>query len=327
MPTGHFRKLLLGAFALSMATAIGASEPGADSDSTTPPILSFVARWNVGDTAVYRIRKTKIRRQADTLVSHDSSAYEAVLRVVSRDPRDSSLLIRWTYQNDLGTSYKLSEPLRRRLAKYDRIELEYRIGADGEFLGIVGWLRQSRMMGKMMDDVIEAMAEEKKTDLEAIRTTLKPVMDAYRSKEGLESVVFKEVRLVHFALGAEFEADSVLEYEDAFPNLFGGAPIPTRGTLRASRISPDLAALDQVSQADPALTRNMVLGLMRKMMPEDSVVKVAANMSLDLSDTNRFEIDLATGFPRRIRTHRKILVNIPGQRGGNTEELAIDRIR
>lgn len=328
MSTGLFRKSLLGVLALSVASAISAPAPETDSGTTaSPPMLSFVARWNVGDSAVYRVRKTKIRRQADTLVSHDSSAYEAVLRVVSRDKGDSSLMIRWTYQNDLGNSYRLSEPLRRRLAKYDRLELEYRVGADGEFLGIVGWLRQSRMMGRMMDDVIQAIAEDKKTDPEVIRSTLKPVMDAYRSKEGLESVVFKEVRLVHFALGAEFEADSVLEYEDVFPNLFGGEPIPTRGTLRATRISPDLAALDQVSQADPVQTRSMVLGLMRKMIPEDSVVKFAANMSLELGDTNRFEVDLATGFPRRIRTHRKILVNIPGQRGFNTEELAIDRIR
>lgn len=177
-----------------------------------PATTSFVAHWKVGDSAVLRVRQTKTRRQADTLVSKDTASYEAVLRVASCDARDSSFTIKWVYQNDLGNSFKLSEPMRRRLAKYDRIELEYRAAATGEFLGIVGWLRQSRMMSRMMEDIVQAVAEDKKVAPDEIRTTMTPFLEGLTSKEGLESIVFKDVRLVHFALGAEFETDSVLEY-------------------------------------------------------------------------------------------------------------------
>lgn len=97
--------------------------------------------------------------------------------------------------------------------------------------------------------------------------------------------------------------------------------------MRASLVSPGLVALDQVAEADPAQTRSLVLGLMRKMMHADSVLKLAANMSMELQDRNRYEIELATGFPRRIHTYRKVLVNIPGQRAMNEEEITIERIR
>ncbi len=315
---------------LALASWLAAA-PLAERDTavapTSPSTVSFLAHWKVGDSVVFRVRQTKTRRQADTLVSQDTASYEAVLRVASRDARDSSFTIKWVYQNDLGNSFKLSEPMRRRLAKYDRIELEYRAAATGEFLGIVGWLRQSRMMSRMMEDIVQAVAEDKSVPPEEIRTTMTPFLEGLTSKEGLESVVFKDVRLVHFALGAEFQTDSVLEYEDQFPNVFGGDPIPTRGTMRASLVSPGIAALDQIAQADPAQTRSMVLGLMRKMMHADSVLKLAANMSMELQDRNRYEIGLATGFPQRIHTYRKVLVNIPGQRAMNEEVISIERIR
>jgi hypothetical protein len=49
-------------------------------------------------------------------------------------------------------------------------------------------------------------------------------------------------------------------------------------------------------------------------------------MSMELQDRNRYEIALATGFPQRIHTYRKVLVNIPGQRAMNEEEISIERI-
>ena len=89
-----------------------AAAPPAERDTvtapTSPATVSFVAHWKVGDSAVFRVRQTKTRRQADTLVSKDTAGYEAVLRVASCDARDSSFTIKWVYQNDLGNSFKLS---------------------------------------------------------------------------------------------------------------------------------------------------------------------------------------------------------------------------
>jgi len=323
---GVLRKATLAGFVL-VGIALSAPAVPEGAAASAPATVSFRAAWKVGDSAVFRVRQEKAQSRGDSTDRIDTAAYEAVMKIASQDRKDSSFLVSWTYANDLGNNYRLSGARARRLAKYDRIKLEYRAGVDGEFLGIVGWTRQASLMARMLEDLVQAIAEDEKTDPAEVRARMKPLVDAFTSKEGLESIVFKDVRQVHFALGAQFRTDSVLDYEDVFPNVFGGDPIPTKGTLRATVDSPGVATLVSTSDADPGRTRALILGLMKKMMPEDSVMKAMSMARMELQDRNRYDIEIATGFPLRIETSRRVQFVAPGERAESRERMRIVRVR
>lgn len=171
---------------------------------------------------------TKIKRQwnNDTLTKSDSSQYIASFEVI--DSTDKSYKIKWTFENNLLSTYEIPETLPEKFAACKRSEIIYMTTETGEFVSIENWEEYGKMMKDAFDAIIEVKGGE---DKESLRTAMQPMIAAYSSKQGVEQVVFKELQYFHFPFGVEFSATDTVEYEERLPNLFSGAPVKGQGEI------------------------------------------------------------------------------------------------
>lgn len=289
--------------------------------------VAFVAYWSVGDSYDFKISKTKQQWQGEELTKDNTLSYLTNFSVI--DSSQSSYTIQWTLENSLGKKYDLTEDMLRSLSRYELTEIIYKTSHLGEFIEVLNWREVSEFMDSLYEDLIVVISAGDGEKLAEYSELLAPVREIFNSKEGIEQLVLKEVQLIHFPFGFEFDSTGPQFYDEELPNLFGGAPILAKSKIFFEELQYANAycRLKKEMNLDPKDAHELLLQLFERLNLKDKELERAiGNSTFTIQDENAFEYYFYPGVPIKITTHRESLINIDNERARNSEMIEIELI-
>jgi hypothetical protein len=289
--------------------------------------VSFVAYWSLGDSYDFKVSKIKQEWKENQLKKDEKQEYIANFTVI--DSTETSYTIRWTFENNLENTYKIPQELLDKFSKYKLTEIEYKTSELGEFIEILNWQQVSEIMMNMIDDIVEVLSEDDENKKETLTNAMNPLKSVYSSKEGIESIVLKELQYFHFPMGVEFDTTEPLFYEDELPNFFGGNPIKADAKLYFDKVDFEegFCVLHQEMTLNPDDTITMLKDFFTQAkLNGDEMEKAMKTAEIKINDKNTYEYYFDPGVPHKIETHREAIININNEKGKRIEKTIIELI-
>jgi len=288
--------------------------------------VPFVSYWAVGDSYNFKVTKVKQQWKASEQTKNDSSSYVVNFKVL--DSTAISYKIKWSYKTNL-TDFNIPEALLEKFSKYQLTEVIYNTTEVGAFNGIENWKEISAMMKGLFTDLIDYTVTESNIDREAFEKIMKPLMDTYNSKEGIEQLVMNELHYFHFPFGVEFSASEPVYYVDELPNMIGGKPIRGDAKIYVAELNSEdsYCVLKQEMKLNENDTRDFIVAFFKKMNIDDKEVKnVLKTARYDITDNNSYAYYYNPGIPVKIETNRTMLMNMGKENGVRIDKVMIELI-
>ncbi len=289
--------------------------------------VAFVAYWSIGDSYDFKVSKIKQQWKEGKIVKDEQQNYITNFTVI--DSTDTSYTINWSYENDLGNTYKIPEKLSDRFSKYKMTEIKYKTSEVGEFLEILNWKEVGEIMNNMFDDIIEVFGETGQSKQNALKATIQPLKQIYSSKKGIEQLVLKELQYFHFPMGLEYNITEPITYEDELPNMFGGNPIKANAKIYFENVDFEegFCTVKQEMSLDPNDTKEMLKQIFIKMKLDNKELEKALKTAVcKVEDFNTFEYYYNPGIPHRIETTREFIIDIGKEKGKRIDKTIIELI-
>lgn len=303
---------------LFLLSLIGNSQ----TDSTK---VAFVSYWSVGDSYDFNITKTTKKWDKNNQVKEDKKEYQANFTVV--DSTADSYTIRWSYANELKKNYQIPDELAEKFAKYSVTEIIYKTSEVGDFVELVNWKEISKNMQNMFGDLIAVLGKEDKNLKKQLEEALNPMLELYNSKEGIESLVLKELQYFHYPMGVEFDYSEPFLYDDELPNLLGGEPIKGKGKLTFTNVNLEegFCIMKQELTLDPEDTKKLILDVFKRMNIESNQAEQMLQKAIfTIKDENIFEYYYYPGIPHKIETLREMHIDINETKMKRTDQITIE---
>ncbi|WP_299465296.1 hypothetical protein [uncultured Microscilla sp.] len=290
--------------------------------------INFIAYWAKGDVYKFRVTKTEKRWKKDQLTKDNKNSYIARFEVI--DSTEKSYKIKWRYENNLQKQLAIPPQLRDKFTKYKFLDVIYTTNEYGEFRGIENWREIGKVMEELIQETIKAISPKLNTAANVqLNKAMIPLLAMYKSKQGLEQLVFKELSLIHSPFGAQYNVADSVQYEDQLPNLFGGAPIKADASLYFQSVDTAQQRCIMVQQLNlnPKDAMQMMTDVFKKMgLTADKTRDVLKNAQLDIRDRYKMEFYYYPGVPIKIATQRKVTMSIEGSEGRRLDTMTIELV-
>lgn len=289
--------------------------------------VAFVSYWSIGDSYDFKVSKIKQQWKEGKLTKDRKQDYVANFTVI--DSTESSYTVKWSFENDLGNTYKIPEKLLNKFSKYKITEIEYKTSEVGDFIEILNWKEVAQTMNNMFDDIIEVLGEEDDKKKKALKTAMQPFKQIYSSKQGVEQLVLKELQYFHYPMGLEYDITKPLIYNEELPNMFGGKPIKAKAKLYFENVDfkDGFCVVKQEMSLDPNDTKEILKQVFKKMKLGDKGIKKALKSAVfQIEDRNVYEYYYNPGIPHRIETLRETIINIGKEKGKRIDKTIIELI-
>jgi hypothetical protein len=289
--------------------------------------VAFVSYWSIGDSYNFKVTKINQQWKEDKLTKDQKQEYIANFTVM--DSTDNSYTINWSYENDLGNTYKIPKELLERFSKYKLTEIKYKTSEVGDFLEILNWKEVGEIMNSMFDDIIEALGENDKQKKDALKLAMQPFKQMYSSKQGVEQLVLKELQYFHFPMGLEYDITEPLIYDEELPNMLGGEPIKAKAKLYFEYVNfeESFCIVKQETSLNPEDTKLLLTQVFKQMKLENKELDEAFKTAVfEINDNNTFEFYYNPGIPHRIETVREFIVNINKEKEKRIDKTIIELI-
>ena len=289
--------------------------------------IAFVSYWSIGDSYNFKVSKIKQRWKEGILSKDEKQEYIANFTVI--DSTENSYTIKWSYENDLGSTYQIPETLLEKFSKYKITEIVYKTSEVGDLIEILNWKEVGETMNRMFDDLVEILGEEDVKKKEAFKTAMKPFKQIYSSKEGVEQLALTELQIFHFPMGVEFDITKPMYYDDELPNIFGGKPIKAKAKLHFENVDFDesFCVVKQEMSLDPDDTRKFLEQVFKKMNLDDKGMKKALKTAVfEINDRNTYKYYYNPGVPHKIETIRESIIDIDIEKGKRIDKTIIELI-
>ena len=284
--------------------------------------VSLVAYWYVGDVYNYEVTKIKKSWKQDVLEKSDSTTYYARFEVI--DSTDVGYKVKWSYIPDEIVSQFGDEVHSELEEEITPIDLIYTTTELGEIIELVNWKDvsdQTLDLLKLTQTYIDGENEE-------FAKALKPLQKIYETNEGIETYAMKELNVLHFLYGLEYQTDKPIEYEDEFPNMFGGQPIRADSEIEFTAVdtSDYYFVAEQRSKLNPEDTKEMVTDVLKKMTGRKKgkeFKKFVTDAIFEVTDNNVYEYYYYPGVANYIKTERKTNVVLGDENNRREESIEI----
>ena len=289
--------------------------------------IAFVSYWSIVDSYNFKISKIKKQWKEGKLTKDQKQDYIANFKVI--DSTENSYTINWSYENDLGNTYKIPEKLLDRFSKYKITEIKYKTSEVGYLIEILNWKEVGDTMNSMIVDIIEVLGDKDEMKKDALKTALQPFKQIYSSKQGVEQLVLKELQYFHFPMGLEYDITEPLLYDDELPNMLGGRPIKAKAKLYFENVDfeESFCVIKQELSLDPKDTKDLLKQFFKQMKLGNKEVKKALETAvLQIEDKNVFEYYYNPGIPHRIETIRETIIDIDKAKVKNIDKTIIELI-
>lgn len=289
--------------------------------------IAFVSYWSIGDSYNFKISKIKKQWKEGKLTKDQKEDYIANFKVI--DSTENSYTINWSYENDLGNTYKIPEKLLDRFSKYKITEIKYKTSEVGYLIEILNWKEVGDTMNSMIVDIIDVLGDKDEMKKDALKTALQPFKQIYSSKQGVEQLVLKELQYFHFPMGLEYDITEPLLYDDELTNMLGGRPIKAKAKLYFENVDfeESFCVIKQELSLDPKDTKDLLKQFFKQMKLGNKEVKKALETAvLQIEDKNVFEYYYNPGIPHRIETIRETIIDIDKAKVKNIDKTIIELI-
>ena len=289
--------------------------------------IAFVSYWSIGDSYNFKISKIKKQWKEGKLTKDQKQDYIANFKVI--DSTENSYIINWSYENDLGNTYKIPEKLLDRFSKYKITEIKYKTSEVGYLIEILNWKEVGDTMNSMIVDIIEVLGDKDEMKKDALKTALQPFKQIYSSKQGVEQLVLKELQYFHFPMGLEYDITEPLLYDDELPNMLGGRPIKAKAKLYFENVDfeESFCVIKQELSLDPKDTKDLLKQFFKQMKLGNKEMKKALETAvLQIEDKNVYEYYYNPGIPHRIETIRETIIDIDKAKVKNIDKTIIELI-
>ena len=289
--------------------------------------IAFVSYWSIGDSYNFKISKIKKQWKEGKLTKDQKQDYIANFKVI--DSTENSYTINWSYENDLGNTYKIPEKLLDRFSKYKITEIKYKTSEVGYLIEILNWKEVGDTMNSMIVDIIEVLGDKDEMKKDALKTALQPFKQIYSSKQGVEQLVLKELQYFHFPMGLEYDITEPLLYDDELTNMLGGRPIKAKAKLYFENVDfeESFCVIKQELSLDPKDTKDLLKQFFKQMKLGNKEVKKALETAvLQIEDKNVYEYYYNPGIPHRIETIRETIIDIDKAKVKNIDKTIIELI-
>jgi len=194
------------------------------------------------------------------------------------------------------------------------------------------------MTKDLFHQIFEAASADKKENLNKI---MKPFMEAYSSKEGIERIMLNELSYFHGPYGAMFKLYDTVAYEEVLPNLLGGTPLKANGIVYFKHVSTDKNNFMMVNELaiDKKDALKMVEEMMNKVfaaqsysskteakLKEAEMKKEFAKLKMDIKDYSTYSYDQKSSWPIAFYYKRNVLLNTAQEEGKRINELSIEPV-
>lgn len=289
--------------------------------------VAFVSYWSIGDSYNFKVSKIKQQWKEGKLTKDQKQVYIANFTVI--DSTENSYIIKWSYENDLGNTYKIPEKLLDKFSKYKITEIKYKTSEVGDLLEILNWKEVGETMNSMFDDIIEVLGDKNEKKRDALKTAMQPFKQIYSSKQGVEQLVLKELQYFHFPMGIEFDLNEPLIYDEELPNMFGGKPIKAKSKIYFENVDfeESFCIVKHEMSLNPDDTKKILKQVFKKMKLDDKAMKKALKTAVfKIEDRNTYEYYFNPGIPHKIETIRETIIDIDKEKGRRIDKTIIELI-
>lgn len=289
--------------------------------------VAFVSYWSIGDSYNFNVSKINQQWKEGKLIKDRKQEYVANFTVI--DSTDTSYTVKWSYKNDLGSTYQIPQELLDKFEKYEITEILYKTSEVGDLIEIINWKEISQTMTNMFEDIIDVLGKGDEKLTETLQKSMNPLKNIYSTKQGVEQIVLKELQYFHFPMGVEFDITKPLFYDEELPNMFGGNPIKgkTKLTFENVDFEESFCTIKQEMTLNPDDTKEMLRQVLVKMNVDSSKMdEMFKTAVFDITDNNTYEYYFNPGVPHKIKTVRETLIDIDNSKGKRIDSTSIELI-
>lgn len=291
--------------------------------------INFVANWSKGD--VYKFKVTKINKEwrYGKLSRNAYDQYIARFEVI--DSTAKSYKIKWRFKNNLRQVFKVSSPkLDNKYSKYDTTEVIYTTDEYGTFTGIENWKEVGQMVIDLIANMMQGIEDlPGKNRLESLKRRMNTIKASYQVKKNIEHVYFKEISILQYPFGVEYQRSDTVKYEDKIATVYPGKSIKAHIKIFCESVNSreKRCVLRQQLSVDPADAKKTIKGILKSLDTQDQAYKSFLNASiLDVKGDNRYEYYYYPGIPIKVETKREALFKIGAGDAKAFEQIKIELI-
>lgn len=285
---------------------------------TTDTSATCIAYWNNKAVKLYQIRHSKERITA-TGIKSGAATYEAQIRIT--DSAATGYTMEWVFKN-FKAEGSADEMTRSLGAAIEGMTIQYTIDDGGSFNELLNWEAVRDFAIGNVEKAINMITENTE-----YKIALNQVKKIFQSKENIETLLIKEVKLFHTPFGVEYGKKGSTSAA-LLPNVTGGEPFPAaiHVKLKELNMAKDYAAVSVDQLIDKKKAAPIMAALLKKLAGNKTVSEEEIRKEIDgleISDLNTYKYALSDGWIISVLYKRTARIGTNGQ----TETYEINAVK
>jgi hypothetical protein len=274
--------------------------------------IPFFAYWNKGDSHDFQLPKVKKVWRGDMLARNDSIVQIVNFRVA--DSTETGFTIHWKVIS--GSPFDFPSPYESILVNHPVKEIIYTTTEDGAYADVLNWQEIAEQFRAMYHDIMTQFTLHHKINKDSFQLLMRPMLEVFKTKEGVEQFMMAEIKLMHLPLGLTIPIAKPITYKEDLATVFGTAPVVADVRMYIDSLDKATAfcVLVQELQTNSKDTREMLRSLLSKMNIKSSEAEKELKKAVyTIQDNNRFAYYYYPGIPYNVESIRQSNMSITGQ--------------
>ena len=253
--------------------------------------IHILPKWEKGDSLNYIIHKEKSETVNGELVKSNKGSLMAKFKVL--DVAANGYKIQWLYQTDFE-SLGIPEKYHDALKDFSQINVVYRTDQNGVFQEVLNTAELMTNMEQSLKKFFSILKIEEPEMADDMDFAMSQTIELFKDKQLIESIAFKEIKLLHSAYGNYFTSKEKETYQEDAPNILGGIPISIKSSFWLDTIQADqVAIIKKESEIDEAELKQLLQKMQSQFDLKDK--EDLNSVKIALKDRYELDFDLKTG--------------------------------
>jgi hypothetical protein len=294
--------------------------------------LKVVSHWKKNDIRAYEVSKITTQKDDTGAMRSDTESYS--FRFVVMNITADGYRIKWDF-DDSPILDELNEDEYEELSsKFGGLEMIYTTDRQGAFKHIENWQDISRYFTIFYNS---RLADDPQKDNPRVANAYKQMMADIATQDGVENIVFNEMRFFHLPYGYSLPMKDTLRSDGQMQ--VGPADDYATSHIKyfLSDVDPQTggAVLNKTTQIDTAEARKKLKIIMqanidtmpvttdKERQEKDAATKALPMLNFDSNEQYTFNFNYKTGFPSKVYFKQVTNVDLKVTRTEETREILI----